>query len=201
MTIRQSAALAMLVIVPAIAAARPQLNSSDMRRVLDIARSSDANRARFHAAYIFKLTNARLDYVEVEQIEVITELRRLELIGEEHARLNDTFGRGAFIDVEQALAPWRHRTVLLARVRFLPTTRFLTDVPPIHVIVADSPALPIDTRRQPIISGNGEESFLAGETIEEMYDAKALGTGSHLVTILWEGKELGRVTIDFGALK
>jgi hypothetical protein len=195
-------ALAVLAMVPASAAFDTQLTSSDMRRALDVARASDTERARFHASYIFKLSGAQLDYVEVQQVEVITELRRLELIGEEHARVNDMFGRGSLREAEQALLPWRDRIAIVARVRFLPTTRVLAGVPPVIVTVADSPSLPLDTRRNPVYSGGAEgSSFLVGATVEALYDAAAVGSASRPVSVLLDAREIARVTIDFGALK
>ena len=168
-----------------------------MRRVLDVSRASEAERARFHAPYIFRLTGAQLDYVQVEQVEVITELRRLELIGEEHARANDMFGRGSLSEVEKVMVPWRDRVAILARLRFLPTMRVLAGVPPVIVTIADSPSLPLDIRRSGIYS----DSFLAGATVEALFDVAGVGTGPRPISVALDGKEIARVTIDLGVLK
>ena len=194
-------ALVGLVMVPVIGTSAIQLTGSDMRRALDVGRASDTARARFHAPYIFRLTGAQLDYVAVEQIEVITELRRLELIAEEHARINDTFGRGAMSDAEKALLPWRDKIAIVARLRFLPTMRVMTGVPRVNVTIADSPSLPLDTQRTGIYSGSGEGSYLVGGTVEALFDAAAIGAASRPVSVTLGDKEIARMTIDFGALK
>ncbi len=201
---RRDVALVLAVVLGAcqIAALASQLTTFEMRRALALARASDTERARFHAPYIFKLTGARLDYVEVEQIEVTTEFRRLELIAEEHARRNDSFGSGGLRDVETALRPWRDRIAVVARLRFQPTMRVITGVPPVTVAIGDAPSVaPLDTRRDAVYSGTGEESFLVGGTIEALFHAASVGTASRPVLVAWNGKEIGCVTIDFGALK
>lgn len=55
--------------------------------------------------------------VTVTQLEVIAEFRRLELIAEEHARVNDSFGRAGVQDAELALRPWHSRLSIIARLR------------------------------------------------------------------------------------
>src|SRR5258705_6574622 len=62
------------------------LAAPDMERALSLARSSEAARARFHARYVVDVHAPAVEYFTVEQLEIITEFRRLELIGEDHAR-------------------------------------------------------------------------------------------------------------------
>jgi hypothetical protein len=99
------------------------------------------------------------------------------------------------------MLPWRDRIAIVARIRLLPTTRVLTGVPPVMVTIADSPSLPLDTRRSGIYSTSNEGSFLVAGTVEALFDAAAAGATARPVSVTLGDKEIGRVTIDFGALK
>jgi len=87
------------------------LGRRDMERALALARwpHSDAERERFHRQYLVGVNGPTVENWAVEQVEVITEFRRLALIAEEHARVNDMFGRAGVQEAEQALRPWLGR--------------------------------------------------------------------------------------------
>lgn len=87
------------------------INRADIERALALMRwpHTAELRARFHDPYLV-LIDGRLNAVAVtvQQIEIITEFRRLVLIAEGHSGLNDSFGgRGGLSDAEHALRPWR----------------------------------------------------------------------------------------------
>jgi hypothetical protein len=182
------------------------LSPADMERALATARatwlSSDQDRARFHDAYIFRLTGVTVDYVVIDRIEVITEFRRLEVIGEAHARLNDNFGRAGLRDAHQALRSWRGRVAIVVHMQFRPTTRYITGVPSIEVSIGDRDRLlPIQTRSDGIYNSSDFGSALVGGTVEALFDAHAVGQGRRPVVLRWNDLELVRQPVDFGSLE
>src|SRR5262245_50425010 len=85
------------------------LDRPTMTRAMKLARwpATDADRAAFHTRYMFEIRDEAAAPIRIDRIEVTTEFRRLELIAEQHARLNDLWGRTGTRDAEEALAPWR----------------------------------------------------------------------------------------------
>src|SRR5947208_2197101 len=71
------------------------LDRADIRRALDLAQwpRTDQDRARFHARYLVRVGSAAVGQTSVDTIETITEFRRMVIVAEEHARLNDMFAR------------------------------------------------------------------------------------------------------------
>ena len=96
----------LLVVLFSLApAARPRaialtLNGLDIARALDLAKQSESQRAAFHAGYIVKFNSA-----VVEQLEVITEFRRVELVGEDRVRFGDYMF--TVQKARAAVAPWQ----------------------------------------------------------------------------------------------
>jgi hypothetical protein len=72
------------------------LTPQDIQRATELARwpHTDAERAQFHRRYTIPVNGPTVEYFAIETLEVTTPFRRLELIAEEHARLNDLFARG-----------------------------------------------------------------------------------------------------------
>jgi hypothetical protein len=100
----------------------------------------------------------------VEAIEVITPFRRLELIAEEHARINDLFARGGIQDAEEALAPWRDLVAIVAHVRF-DQTKIVVGVPELSLTLEGSGVVfPLQIRTSEIYSGSGQ-SEVAGRRV------------------------------------
>ena len=101
-----------------VAAIVTPLTRADMERATGLARwpRSDADRARFHRPYVVSLTGVGTDFFAIKTVEVITEFRRLELIAEEHARLNDNFARAGLRDAEEAIDPWKGLVWIVARL-------------------------------------------------------------------------------------
>jgi hypothetical protein len=76
---------------PSAAAFESPLDRPAMTRALKLARwpATDADRSAFHSRYLFDVRVEPNAPIRIDRIEVITEFRRLELIAEHHARLND----------------------------------------------------------------------------------------------------------------
>jgi len=180
-----------------------QFKTADIERALLLARwpTTDAERARFHARYLFTVDGPTVEYFAVQRVEVITEFRRLELIAEEHARLNDLFGRGGLRDVEEAMRKGRGRTVIVVHLRFDPS-KYIVGVPEIRVAMDGSTMLlPIDDMTSSGIYSGGDQPVLIGGRVEAMFDAGSIDQESRRVSIYRGGKEIARVPIEFAKLE
>src|SRR5579862_1428356 len=114
-------------------------SSADLSRAVALARwpHSDDDRLRFHTRYTFPTDAPVLNQWTVEQIEVVTELRRAELLAEEHARINDSWGRAGTDEVEAALRPWRGQVSIIVHLALRPSLGHVRVVPPITVALDD----------------------------------------------------------------
>jgi hypothetical protein len=171
----------------------------DVERALAIARDSDGERVRFHAPYI-----RAVNLPFVESAEIVSEYRRVVLMAEERARKGDrNFGYSVTL-AQQALGPWKHRVSLVARLRFHPQNTYV-GVPPVDVIVEGRDAAKIGVLKEPILSlpstNPGDRLPVLGATVEGVFDAVSLGQGPHEFVIRLDGREIGRVTFDLGALQ
>jgi hypothetical protein len=185
-------------------AIRWSLNAPDMERALALAQwpSSDADRARFHDRYFVDVHGPTVEYFAVDQVEVITEFRRLDLIAEDHVRLNDLFARSGLRDAEEALRPWRGRVSVVAHLRFDPA-KYITGVPDVGLALDGLGGLrPIEVpHRTGIYSGGGDQASLTAGLVEAVFDAESVGQKTRSVVIVWKTRELARVPIDFAALE
>lgn len=181
-----AAALALLVVV----------GSPDLERALSVGRGGDAERARFHAAYVFPMTDAT-----VEQFEVLTEFRRAVMIVEARAKLGDyLFG---LPQLAAAVQPFHNQVAIRARLRFHPQN-VLPAVPDYEIVVGapgDRP-LPLGpTTREPITAPLGKTSTaLMGATLELDFDSGVLGQQRYPVTVTLDGRTLRSTVIDFRRL-
>lgn len=173
------------------------ITSADLDRAISIGRSSDAERARFHAPYIVRLNDAT-----VEQFEVVTELRRAVLIVEERARLGDRiFGLG---QLETALRPFHNQVTIRATLRFHPMNA-LPGIPAYELRVGtpEDRLLALGpTVRSPIYvqGGRDKAQSLMGATLELTFDSGIIGQSRQPVTVVLEGKPVASTAIDFARL-
>ena len=171
------------------------LDRADIRRALDLAQwpRTDQDRARFHARYIVRIGSAPVQQTSVDTIETITEFRRMVLIAEEHARINDTFARGGRIqEAEEALRLYRGR---LSVVAVSLKKKHVTAVPDIDLAFAD-PNAPraVDLRRAPIHALDGT---LIGADIEAIFTSASIGQTTHIAAVRLGDAGLARTAIDF----
>jgi hypothetical protein len=199
--IAQTAAIALLLASEA-GALNLRVTPADMQRALTLARwpTTDRDRLQFHERYIFTVNSPTVDYFAVRTVEVVTEFRRLELIAEGHARINDTFGRGGLHEVEEALRPWRGLLTIVVSMVFDPA-RYITGVPDIDVVL-EGPTLiaPLETIRTGLY-GSGNRPVLVGCRIESTFDAEATGQEVRPVFIHRAGNLIARPPIDFSKLE
>jgi hypothetical protein len=172
---------------------------------LKIARwpTSDADRARFHAAYTFPIRHDPVEYAALASIEIVTEFRRVTLLAAAHMRLNDLWGRGDLRDVQDELKPWHGTTTIVAHVDILPTLTYIAGVPPIDIVVEGMDAHDATILRHGIYSSAnpGDGGGLVGEDIEQKLDSRSVGQRARQVCVIWNNRSLGCTRIDFSSFE
>ena len=179
------------------------LGRYDLERALALARwpHSDTERAQFHRRYIVAVNGPPIDGWAVDQVEVTTEFRRVELMAEEHVeaerlrgdapacgKWRTIFGRGG--DASWSRCAWgcgRPGTSVLCRRS---TSRSADPAPSPRSMSAER----ISTESA---AGDVSGCPLIGGLVEATFDAAAVGQTSRPVIVRWNGKALARVTIDF----
>jgi hypothetical protein len=180
------------------------MSGSEIERAQQVARGRDSERQQFHQRYVFDLKNDT-----VTQIEVITEFRRLVLISEEHVFRGDWLFTRSVRSGEQALAPTRGLTTIRATVRFNPLNTFIA--PPAYLLAMSTGApggVPsvLETTVTPQFSvpykaRTGKMvSSMVGATLEANVHSTQLGQLTHMLTVILDGREIARATVEFGKL-
>jgi hypothetical protein len=171
----------------------------DVDRALTIARSREAERERFHAQYI-QVVNLPF----IEQVEVVSEFRRVVLLAEEQTTRGDRFFAYSVTRATDALQVWRRRVAIVARVRFHPQNNYV-DAPPVTIRLAGNDGALIGVKRDAILAlppgRKGEFVPVLGAVVEGVFEAEALGQSERDFVIELEGRELGRVTFNFSTIE
>ena len=190
--------LAALLAVRAAAVAL-DLTPQDIERALAIARSSEAERARFHAPYIVALKDPL-----VERVEVVSEYRRVVLMAEDRALKGDRMFGYSTSMAQKAVAPWNRRVSIIARLRFHPQNTYV-DVPPAEVILEGFERARIGVQREPIMSlpslKPSDRLPVLGAVVEGVFDATLVHDGTRTFLVRLDGKDLARVFFDLGSLQ
>jgi hypothetical protein len=182
------------------------LGQTDVERALAIARESDRDRAGFHARYLAVVKDS-----PVEQIEVISEFRRLVLTAEEHLRRGDWLFTQSPQSAIEAVRPWQGTASIVAQVRFHPLNAYVT-APSIEIRVDGRDGSPgpeaLESHSTTLYAqGPGRTSKtntgipISGEIVEARFEPSALGRETLAVVVLLEGKELARASIDFSRIE
>ena len=200
-----SLAAAVFLLVPAPTGAVTELlTERDIAHALSIANGSETTRALFHTPYAIAADNAA-----VEQLEVITELRRLVLAAEEQLKAgNWMVGRGGYDSkgrtLSDVLRPLAGQVSIRARLRFHPLNNY-TALPAVDILLGDPTLLAINAARAPHVtpaSGErGTREVITGATIEMFYNAPTIGNRTLPVRLISEGKELLRASYDFSRVQ
>jgi len=182
------------------------VTDADIHRATVIATGTKEVRARFHAPYILPVSDPIVD-----RIDVITEFRRFVLASEEQAALgNWMVARGGHDakrrTLKDILEPWRGQVAIRLSVRFHPQHRY-SSLPPIDVLVGEPSFLALDVVRTPqmapLMSLKNDEktSVMTGAVIETTFNAQSLEDRALPVRVVFDGKEIVRVTADFARLE
>jgi len=199
--------LAVAALLGLAAAASPRaialtLTGLDIARALDVAKQGEAARASFHAPYIVKF-----DDPVVERIEVVTEFRRAELIGEDRVRLGDYMFTVRRAQAE--IAPWRGQVAIRAHLRFNPQNAYVT-VPEYMVAVSaagDLPApTPLSVTRTAIFamatpSKTPTGQPILGAVVESLFDAASIGQTLRSVSVDLRDGTVALATVNFSRIE
>ena len=170
----------------------------DIDRGLSVARSTDSERARFHAAYIQKLNTPF-----IESVEVVSEYRRVVLLAEERLRKGERMFAYSTTLAQQAIAPWKTRVSIVARLRFHPQNNYVL-VPDVDIALPQRERARIGVLKDPILAmpnpQPGDRLAVLGAVVEGVFDASVLRDGIYEFVVSVDKKEVGRVTFDLGVL-
>lgn len=190
-----------LVIVAPVRAINLNVSAVDVERALLLGRERDAARARFHAPYLVSLNDPF-----IQSLEVVTEFRRLVLVVEEHIAKGDRNFAYSARQVQDAVAPWKGRVAVLARLRFHPLNTYI-DIPKIEITL-DGPGAAtalIGVRKEPLLGfasgAPGEFIPILGAIGEGVFDAAIVGQSQRNVSVRLDGKELIVKRLDFAAIE
>ena len=181
-------------------AASVDLDVADIERALKLARSSEAERGRFHAPYQIPVAEPL-----VERLEVITEYRRLVLIAEQRLAAGDWTFASSVRAAEEALRPWKQKLTIRARIRFHPQATY-TKVPAVAIMLSEEsgslPPIHVTTDPQYALRGPSTGAPpLIGVVVEAIFDASAVGKRTLAISLLGPGMLDVRQTVDFGLLR
>lgn len=174
------------------------LSPPQIEEALSIARSTERERARFHAPYI-----QRVDTEFVERAELVSELRRVVLLAEERGSKGDRRFAYSISQATAALEPWRRRVSVVAHIRFHPQNNYV-NMPDVDISLPGREGTLLGVVRAPVLSlpsTPGDRLPVLGAVVEGIFDAPAIADGPREFVISLEGKELGRVTFDLAALR
>jgi hypothetical protein len=196
-------AMAIGVMPVAISAIRSPLDRADMQRALNLARwpRTDADRARFHAAYILPIDGPTIDAWTVEQVEILTEFRRLELMAEDHVRLNDTWARAGLREAEEAMRPWKGLLSVRARLGLRSTRPYVGHVPPAEIRIegAEARGDPARTDLYANCAGDTLGCAVVGGLVEQAFEASSVAHAPARGPARWDARELAGTVVDRAA--
>ena len=205
MTPWASLVAAVFLLVPAsITAVTEILTEREIAHALSIANGSEASRTLFHAPYLLAVDNAT-----VEQLEVITEFRRVVLAAEEQLKAgNWMVGRGGYDakgrTLRDVLRPLAGQVSIRARLRFHPLNNYGA-LPPFDILIGEPTLLPLNAVRTPHVTPAtgepGTRDVITGATIEMFYNAPTVGDRVLPVRVIAEGQELLRASFDFARVQ
>jgi hypothetical protein len=194
---------ALLVARVPLAGLTEVVTDREVAQALNIANGSEASRALFHAPY-------RVEIAEplIEQLEVITEFRRFVLAAEDQAKAgNWMMARGGYDTkgrtLKDLLRPRTGQVSIRARLRFHPHNNYVT-LPPFDILLGDPTLLAIDAVRTPHVTQAGEpgtRDTLYAATIETFFNAPTITDRVLPLRLLFEGKEVARVSVDFARVE
>lgn len=190
--------LFVVMAIAGVSALDIDLSPQQVEEALSIARSTERERARFHAPYV-----TRVDTEFVERAELVSELRRVVLLAEERSSKGDRQFAYSVSQATAALDPWRRRVSVVAHIRFHPQNNYI-NMPNVVITLPGRESTLLGVVRTPVLSlpsTPGDRLPVLGAVVEGIFDAPAIADGPREFVISLERKELGRVTFDLAALR
>lgn len=197
-------AAALLLISAPLTAVTEVLTEREIAQALSIANGSDATRALFHAPYVIAV-----DHQVIERLEIVTEFRRLELAAEAQLKAgNWMVARGGFDakgrTLKDLLAPLVGQVSLRATLRFHPQNDYAA-MPAFDILLGEPTLLAINAVRTshttPATGEKGTRDVIHGATVEVFYNAPTIADRVLPVRMMFEGREIARVTVDFSRIE
>ena len=197
-----AAAFAALAWTPA-AALIEEIHDRDIARALNLANSSEAQRALFHRPYLIAIAEPL-----IEELDVITEFRRFVLAAEEELKNgNWMLARGGYDpkgrSLKDLLRPRAGQVALRVRLRFHPLNVYVT-LPSIDILLGEPTLLSLTTTRTPHVqpaAEAGARDVIVGATIETAFNAPSLANRALPVRVVVDRNEVARVVVDFARLE
>lgn len=175
------------------------VTSADVERALTIARSTDAERERFHAAYVSPLTTPL-----VERVEVVTEFRRIVMVAEERRSRGDRLFAYSATKAADAVREFKRRLSVVVRVRFHPQNAYVA-LPDLSVAADGMHDAFIGISHDPITAlppgRKGEFVPVLGAVVDAVFDAAMLGQGPREFVVRVDGREAARVPFMLGTIE
>ena len=162
-----------------------------------MARAPEADRTRFHAPYLLQGTAD-----SIEQLEVITEFRRLVLLTEARLVAGDWTFASDTRAAAAAVGPWNGRVAIRARFRFHPHNVY-TSPPPIRIVVVEGAKAhePLTLTADPKFGLGSVPPVLIGVVVEAGFDAQAVGPRTVTIVLAGPGKAEVHRTVDLASLR
>lgn len=191
---------AVLVLVSVrVAGLTEVMTDSDVARALNIANGSETARARFHAPY-----RVVIDDPMIHNLEIITEFRSFVFAAEDQVKAgNWMMARGGYDSkgrtIKTLLRPRIGQVSIRAQLQFHPHNNYTT-LPAFDILLGDPTLLAINSSRTPVLmagTDGGLSSGISGATIETFYNAPTIADRALPLRLLFEGKEVARVGVDF----
>jgi hypothetical protein len=167
---------------------------------LRVARGSESERAHFHAGYLSTPSDP-----DVEQVEVITERRRVVLLAEEHARRGDVSFQENPAEVREALRPARGHITVAVRLRFHPRNGYAS-LPSLDLRLGTGPAMhsALYVKAEPLHAspapGDDGRPVIVGARVEATFAAAAVSKGIQTLVIHVNNVYLLLATIDLSRM-
>jgi hypothetical protein len=188
---------------PRVSAIDTEITPGDVQRAVTIAVSSESARDRFHAPYRIPVKDST-----VQDVEIITEFRRFVMASEEQLLLgNWMLARGGFDakghTLRDILKHLQGQVSIRTSVSFHPLHSY-PDIPPIETTIGEPSFLAVNVIRTPIWSHNSDAIGpvpLSGAIIETFFNAPSFHDRTLPLRIVFEGKQLVRVPVDFSKLE
>jgi hypothetical protein len=181
-----------------------RLSDRDVSRALAIANGDEPSRARYHQPYFVPVKNPA-----VEQIEVITEFRRLVLTAESELQAgNWMFARGGYDQkgrtLKDVISSSSGRVAIRTRLRFHPQNVYVK-APLFDILLGEPTLVALETERSSDVLAPKKNDIarpvIIGATVEAAFDAGDVGNRSLLVRVVTEGTEVARGSVDFSRLE
>jgi hypothetical protein len=180
-----------------------QITEADLIRAIALARGDSKALDAFHRPYVIAVPNS-----DVQEIEVVTELRRAVLSAADRNRVNEP-QTAAVRRLQQVLDPHRGRVSIVAHFRFSPQTALVTFPQYDIAIVAggggnprvNPESVPIELQRTPLYTAGRGSTFLAGGDVEAVFDGVQVGQRQRRILVTLQGKVLANVPVDFASIR